>query len=35
VKVHVRNIMKKLRATNRTEVAYLANRLLNGEGPAS
>jgi len=31
VKVHVRNIMKKLHATNRTEVAYLANRLLNGE----
>jgi DNA-binding NarL/FixJ family response regulator len=31
VKVHVRNIMRKLHATNRTEVAYLANRLLNGE----
>ena len=31
VKVHVRNIMKKLHATNRTEVAYLANRLLNAE----
>lgn len=31
VKVHVRNIMKKLRATNRTEVAYIANRLRNGE----
>jgi DNA-binding NarL/FixJ family response regulator len=31
VKVHVRNIMKKLRATNRTEVAYMATRLLNGE----
>lgn len=31
VKVHVRNIMKKLRATNRTEVAFMANRLLNGE----
>lgn len=31
VKVHVRNIMKKLHATNRTEVAYLANRLMNGE----
>ena len=27
VKVHVRNIMKKLHATNRTEVAYLAGRL--------
>ena len=25
VKVHVRNIMKKLKARNRTEVAYLAN----------
>lgn len=25
VKVHVRNIMKKLKAKNRTEVAYLAN----------
>ncbi len=31
VKVHVRNIMKKLHATNRTEVAYLATRLLSGE----
>jgi DNA-binding NarL/FixJ family response regulator len=30
VKVHVRNIMKKLNATNRTEVAYKANLLLNG-----
>ncbi|WP_171946437.1 response regulator transcription factor [Hyphomicrobium sp. CS1GBMeth3] len=28
VKVHVRNIMKKLKAKNRTEVAYLANGLL-------
>jgi DNA-binding NarL/FixJ family response regulator len=27
VKVHVRNIMKKLKAKNRTEVAYLANEL--------
>ena len=27
VKVHVRRIMKKLKATNRTEAAYLANRL--------
>lgn len=35
VKVHVRNIMKKLRATNRTEVAYIANRLINGEELAS
>lgn len=31
VKVHVRNIMKKLHATNRTEVAFMAHRLLNGE----
>jgi DNA-binding NarL/FixJ family response regulator len=29
VKVHVRNIMKKLRAKNRTEVAFIANGLLN------
>ena len=29
VKVHVRNIMKKLRAKNRTEVAYIANSRLN------
>jgi DNA-binding NarL/FixJ family response regulator len=28
VKVHVRNIMKKLNAKNRTEVAYLSNELL-------
>lgn len=28
VKVHVRNIMKKLKAKNRTEVAYLTNGLL-------
>ena len=28
VKVHVRNIMKKLNAKNRTEVAYLASGLL-------
>jgi DNA-binding NarL/FixJ family response regulator len=28
VKVHIRNIMKKLNAKNRTEVAYLANELL-------
>lgn len=27
VKVHVRNIMKKLKATNRTEVAYITNQL--------
>ncbi len=29
VKVHVRNIMKKLRATNRTQVAYLVTQLLD------
>jgi len=29
VKVHVRNIMKKLKAKNRTEVAFIANRLSN------
>lgn len=28
VKVHVRNIMKKLKAKNRTEVAYIANQLI-------
>lgn len=31
VKVHIRNIMKKLKATNRTEVAYKVNDLF-GEG---
>ena len=30
VKVHVRNIMKRIHAKNRTEVAILANQLLNG-----
>jgi DNA-binding NarL/FixJ family response regulator len=34
VKVHVRNIMRKLHATNRTEVAYMANRLFSDEEPA-
>ena len=33
VKVHVRNIMKKLNAKNRTEVAYLANQLAAGRIP--
>jgi DNA-binding NarL/FixJ family response regulator len=28
VKVHVRNIMKKLRARNRTEVAFMTSRLM-------
>lgn len=31
VKVHIRNIMRKLRATNRTEVAYKINDLLMPE----
>jgi DNA-binding NarL/FixJ family response regulator len=30
VKVHVRNIMKRIHAKNRTEVAILANQLLDG-----
>lgn len=29
VKVHVRNIMKKLRARNRTHVAFIANQILD------
>jgi DNA-binding NarL/FixJ family response regulator len=28
VKVHVRNIMKRLKARNRTQVAYLTSELL-------
>jgi DNA-binding NarL/FixJ family response regulator len=28
VKVHVRNILKKLNATNRTHAAFVVNRLL-------
>jgi len=36
VKVHVRNVMKKLGAKNRTEVAYIANNLFNASrGSAS
>jgi DNA-binding NarL/FixJ family response regulator len=37
VKVHVRNILKKLNATNRTHAAFVANRLLsqNRESVAS
>lgn len=31
VKVHIRNIMKKLKATNRTEVAYKINEMLSDE----
>lgn len=34
VKVHIRNIMKKLKATNRTEVAYKLNDLFTS-GPAN
>lgn len=33
VKVHIRNIMKKLKATNRTEVAYKLNNLFSGAVP--
>jgi DNA-binding NarL/FixJ family response regulator len=33
VKVHVRNIMKKLRARNRTQVAFFANQML-GDAPS-
>jgi DNA-binding NarL/FixJ family response regulator len=32
VKVHVRNIMKKLSAKNRTEVAYITRGLMDGKG---
>jgi DNA-binding NarL/FixJ family response regulator len=32
VQVHVRNIMRKLHAKNRTEVAFIANRLGEGQG---
>lgn len=32
VKVHVRAIMKKLKARNRTEVAFLANGMMDGGG---
>jgi DNA-binding NarL/FixJ family response regulator len=31
VKVHIRNIMKKLKATNRTEVAYKINEMFPGD----
>jgi DNA-binding NarL/FixJ family response regulator len=34
VKVHIRNIMKKLKATNRTEVAYKVNDLFAEGAPA-
>ena len=32
VKVHVRNIMKLLKAQNRTQVAYLVEQLMKGDG---
>jgi DNA-binding NarL/FixJ family response regulator len=32
VKVHIRNIMKKLKATNRTQVAYLTRGFFEGAG---
>jgi DNA-binding NarL/FixJ family response regulator len=32
VKVHVRNIMKKLRAKNRTEVAFMTNGMMQPDG---
>jgi DNA-binding NarL/FixJ family response regulator len=31
VKVHIRNIMKKLNATNRTQVAYLTRGFFEGQ----
>jgi DNA-binding NarL/FixJ family response regulator len=34
VKVHIRNIMKKLNATNRTQVAYLTRGFFEGATPA-
>jgi DNA-binding NarL/FixJ family response regulator len=33
VKVHVRNIMKKLKATNRTEAAFKMSALVGGAAP--
>jgi DNA-binding NarL/FixJ family response regulator len=33
VKVHVRNIMRRLRASNRTEVSYIASQLVSGRDP--
>jgi len=35
VKVHVRNIMKRLKAKNRTQIAYLASELLSPGDPYS
>jgi len=33
VKVHVRSIMKKLKARNRTEVAYIVNGMMSQIAP--
>jgi DNA-binding NarL/FixJ family response regulator len=35
VKVHIRNIMKKLKATNRTQVAYMTRHLFEGCHPTA
>lgn len=35
VKVHIRNIMKKLKATNRTEVAFKVNEFFAADQPAA
>jgi DNA-binding NarL/FixJ family response regulator len=35
VKVHVRNIMKKLRARNRTEVAFIASNVMGPNAPTN
>jgi DNA-binding NarL/FixJ family response regulator len=35
VKVHIRNIMKKIKATNRTEVVYKINDILSGQSQRS
>ena len=35
VKVHVRNILKKLHSANRTQAASVANRLLGEPPPAT
>jgi DNA-binding NarL/FixJ family response regulator len=35
VKVHIRNIMRKLKARNRTEVAFLTNNLFSNDSASS
>jgi DNA-binding NarL/FixJ family response regulator len=32
VKMHIKNIMKKLKARNRTEVAFIANEIMQNSG---